>query len=113
MAENPVWPRDCSLHGMKLTLRLPVAAFFSAALLIPLVGAPSLRADDNKTASYHDKKNNDDHQWDAREEQAYRIYWKEHNRPYANFPTLKEDDRQAYWQWRHNHSDAQLKIDHQ
>jgi hypothetical protein len=95
---------------MKLTLRFPATALLGAALMMPLATAPLLRAADNNASTFHDKKHNDDHVWNAQEEKAYRIYWKEHNRPYANFPTLKEDDRQAYWDWRHNHSDAQLGI---
>jgi hypothetical protein len=89
------------------------AALLGAALLAPLAIAPmALRADDNKTArTYHDKKHNDDHEWNAHEDQAYQIYAKENHRKNRDFSTLKNNDQQAYWGWRHEHSDALLKID--
>jgi hypothetical protein len=87
------------------------AALLGAALAIPITMAPSaLRADDHKVVTYHDKQHNDDHEWNAHENQAYRVYAKENHRKYQNFSTLKEDDQQAYWGWRHEHSDAVLKI---
>jgi hypothetical protein len=88
-------------------------ALLSAALMVPIAMAPTvLRADDQKSArTYHDKKNNDDHQWNSREDQAYRAWGKENHRKYKDFSKLNENDRQTYWGWRHEHSDALLKID--
>ena len=84
------------------------AAFLSAALIAPMAAPTALRADDRV---YHDKDHNDDHHWDAHEDKAYRMYVKENHRKYRSFDKLKEDDQQAYWEWRHAHSDAQLKIE--
>jgi hypothetical protein len=39
------------------------------------------------------------------------LYAKENHRKYGNFAKLSESDQQAYWGWRHDHSDALLKID--
>jgi hypothetical protein len=87
------------------------AALLGAALIVPVVVAPTaLRAEDQKGRTYHDKKNNDDHQWNSHEDKAYRMYAKENHRKYRNFNTLNENDQQAYWGWRHDHSDALLKI---
>jgi hypothetical protein len=92
------------------TLRLWKAALLSAALLTPIAMSPTpLRAESPRT--YHDKQHNDDHQWNAHEDQAYRIYAKENHRKYREFSKVKEPDQQAYWGWRHEHSDALLKID--
>ena len=86
-------------------------ALLGAALMAPIAISPTvLRADDKKVRSYHDTKNNDDHEWNAHEDQAYKMYNKENHRKNNNFDNLKEDDRQAYWGWRHEHSDALLKI---
>src|ERR1022692_3072291 len=78
-----IMPRFCS------------AALLGAALLAPLAMAPmALLAEDNKTArSYHDKKHNDDHEWNAHEDQAYRMYAKENHRKYRDFSRLKDNDR--------------------
>jgi hypothetical protein len=93
-------------------LRFLNAALLGAALIIPVTMAPTaLRAQDQKGArSYHDKQYNDDHQWNNHEDQAYHMYAKENHRKYRDFSKLKENDQQSYWGWRHEHSDAQLKI---
>jgi hypothetical protein len=89
------------------------AALLSAAFIVPIAIAPTmLRAEDQKTVrTYHDAQHNDDHQWNAHEDRAYRMYGKENHRKYRSFSTLNENDQQAYWGWRHEHSDARLKID--
>ncbi len=92
-------------------LRFLNAALLGAALIIPVAMAPTaLRAQDNKARSYHDKQHNDDHEWNNHEDQAYRMYAKQNHQKYRTFSTLKENDQQAYWGWRHEHSDALLKI---
>ena len=89
------------------------AALLSAALIASTAIAPiALRADDHNTArTYHDKKHNDDHEWNNHEDQAYRVWAKENHRKNREFSKLKDNDQQAYWGWRHEHSDALLKID--
>jgi len=93
-------------------LRFWNAALLGAALIIPVAMAPTaLRAQENKGArNYHDKQHNDDHEWNNHEDQAYRMYAKQNHRKYRTFSTLNENDQQAYWGWRHDHSDALLKI---
>ena len=89
------------------------AALLSAALMVPITMAPrTLRAEDQKAARiYHDKQHNDDHAWNGQEDKAYRIYETQNHRKHSEFSTLKEDDQQNYWNWRHEHSDALLKIE--
>lgn len=92
-----------------LTPRIWNAALLGAALIIPVsLTTRPLLADDR---SYHDKGHNDDHVWNAHEDKAYRIWVKENHRKYADFAKLREEDQEAYWAWRHEHSDAVLKID--
>lgn len=87
--------------------------FLAAALIAPLATTPTaLLAQDHRAAVvYHDKEHNDDHEWNDHEDRAYRMYAKEHHRKYVTFSRLNENDRQAYWGWRHEHSDALLKIE--
>jgi len=82
------------------------SALLGAALIVPV----ALRAQDHPR-SYHDKEHNDDHQWNDHENRAYRIYLKQNHRRYHDFARQREEDQQAYWGWRHEHSDAVLKID--
>ena len=84
------------------------AALMGAALIIPVTLAPvHLQAADQK---YHDKGHNDDHEWNSNEDKAYRMWAKENHRKYVPFNRLKDDDQESYWGWRHEHSDAVLKI---
>jgi hypothetical protein len=85
------------------------AALLSAALMAPMAITPTILQADDRV--YHDKDHNDDHHWDAHEDKAYRVYVKENHRKYRDFSKLQESDQQAYWGWRHEHSDALLKID--
>jgi hypothetical protein len=86
--------------------------FLNAALLgAALLASIALRAADQRVAvTYHDKQHNDDHQWNRNEDQAYKAYVKENHRKNTTFVKLKDNDQQAYWGWRHDHSDAVLKI---
>jgi hypothetical protein len=87
------------------------AALLGAALLVPMAMAPTaLRAEDKPARTYHDKQHNDDHEWNSHEDQAYRLYAKENHRKYRDFARINENDQQAYWGWRHEHSDALLNI---
>jgi hypothetical protein len=86
-------------------------ALLGVALLAPLAIAPAtLLADDHNSKSYHDKDHNDDHQWNGNEDRAYKMYNKENHRKTVTFQRLPENQQQNYWGWRHEHSDAQLKI---
>jgi hypothetical protein len=81
----------------------------SVALITPLVLSPTvMRADDKR---YHDAKHNDDHAWNDHEDRAYHMWVEQNHRKYSDFDRLKARDQQSYWNWRHEHSDAQLKID--
>jgi len=88
--------------------------FWKQVLLCATLAAPitlkpiALQAEDRK---YHDAKHNDDHEWNSHEDRAYRMWVKERHRKYVDFAKLKENDQQDYWAWRHEHSDAVLKID--
>ena len=95
-----------------LTRSLRNFALLGTALTASLSMAPSVLHAQDRTAerNYHDARHNDDHTWNSHEDRAYRMWVKENHRRYTNFDRLKEDDRQAYWDWRHEHSDVQLKI---
>ena len=59
---------------------------------------------------YQDVRHHDEHAWNDQEDRAYRVWLGERHRKYNDFDRLRGRDQQAYWDWRHNHSDAQLKI---
>jgi ribulose kinase len=86
-------------------------ALLGAALIVPVGVFPSALQAQDHSRSYHDREHNDDHQWNKHEDRAYRIYVKQNHHRYRNFSRLRDEDQQAYWGWRHEHSDALLKID--
>ena len=64
----------------------------AGALLIPTVVMPvALQAQDHK--SYHDKRHNDDHDWNDHEDRAYRLYLKQNHRKYREFSGLRDNQR--------------------
>jgi hypothetical protein len=86
------------------------AAVLCAALVAPVaIARTAMSAEDQKGPTYHDKLHNDDHEWSNNEDQAYRAWGKDTHHKYKEFSKLKEGDQQAYWTWRHEHSDEQLK----
>jgi hypothetical protein len=101
------------LDGEQIMSRFWNVTLLSAALMAPIAVTPTvLRAQDQRAArTYHDKQHNDDHAWNGQEDKAYRIYAKENHRKNSDFSKLKEGDQQNYWNWRHEHSDALLKIE--
>lgn len=60
---------------------------------------------------YQDARHHDEHAWNDHEDRAYRMWLEQRHHKYSEFDRLKSRDQQAYWDWRHNHSDAQLKIE--
>ena len=99
--------------GMRTVTRFYRAGILSLTLIAPFAMAPSaLPADDHRPVSrrYRDAKHNDEHEWNNREDQAYRMWVQERRRKYQDFDRIRERDRDNYWNWRHEHSDAQLRI---
>jgi len=100
---------------MRTLLRFHQIGILGVTLLAPFtISTGRLLADDEhrqETRRYHDAKHNDDHEWNDREDRAYRVWLDEGHRKHTDFAKLRDRDRQAYWNWRHDHSDAQLKID--
>jgi len=93
--------------------------FLGAALSIPAAYSPMpLRADDEhdrrteKDQRYRDAKHNDEHEWNSREDRAYREWVKENHRKYQDFNRINERDQEQYWNWRHDHPDRDDDREH-
>ena len=88
------------------------AALLGAVLATSVaIGPAVLRAQDHGVVVYEDKAHHDKHEWNEREDRAYRMYWSEQHREYREFSSLNPHDQAAYWNWRHHHSDADLHIE--
>ena len=55
---------------------------------------------------FYDAPYGDYHQWNGREEHAYRLYLEERHAGYVEFRQLRQPDQDDYWRWRHTHQDA-------
>jgi hypothetical protein len=102
--------RFCGIGLLGVTLIVPLA-ILPGALQAQGDRRDNQKYDQKNDRRYHDAKNNDDHEWNSHEDQAYRMYVQENHRKYNDFSRLKAKDQQTYWGWRHNHSDAALKIE--
>jgi len=94
--------------------------FFSSLVLTAALAAPAAigaaakaqengrqeenRRDDNRNRVY-DSTHKDYHNWDAREDHAYRGYLQENHRDYRPFTQQKQKQQNTYWNWRHSHPD--------
>lgn len=107
---------------MRTLARYYCISFLSAALSASIVTLPGTamgqdehrneeRREAHNARHYQDARHHDEHNWNDHEDRAYRMWLEERHRRYNDFDRLRERDRQAYWDWRHDHSDAQLKIE--
>jgi hypothetical protein len=53
----------------------------------------------------YDPGHKDYHNWDEREDRAYRHYIEERHEQYRKYDKLKEKEQRDYWNWRHSHPD--------
>jgi hypothetical protein len=53
----------------------------------------------------YDRHHKDYHNWDDREDRAYRGYLTDNHREYREYNRQKRRDQESYWKWRHNHPD--------
>jgi len=84
----------------------------STLLLGAALAAPvAIRADDEhhereKARRYYDRNAKDWHEWNEREERAYRRYLEENRLREDRWERANAARQRAYWRWRHNHPDA-------
>src|SRR5271155_876848 len=96
---------------MQKTLRYLSTILLTATIVAPLtlsaMAAPQddKRHEEKAKERYYDKHHKDYHDWDDREQSSFQIYLTENHRPVVEFRTLKVDDQQRYWDWRHEHPD--------
>jgi hypothetical protein len=66
------------------------------------------RGQDNRRA--YDPIHRDWHDWDDREEGAYRRYLEENRRPYRSFFDIDVRTQSEYWNWRHAHPEVGVQL---
>ena len=80
---------------------LLVAIFAGAVSLFPSTAT----AQDRGTHTYTDTAHGDKHEWNIREDDAWKRYRHEHHIKQEDFARLKHRQQEDYWKWRHEHPD--------
>jgi hypothetical protein len=84
---------------------LYVSALFLTAGLVasgPIVTAAGPQA---VQVRIYDSGHHDYHNWDEREDHAYRGYLTERHEDYRAYDKQHHKQQKAYWNWRHSHPD--------
>jgi len=88
------------LTSLTLAMALAVPA---GMLIVPrLQGQVDLKV---KVGRVYDRDHKDYHNWDDREDKAYRGYLVENHQEYRPYGKMKREDQSHYWAWRHAHPD--------
>jgi uncharacterized protein YecT (DUF1311 family) len=61
--------------------------------------------DHDRDRRVYDPYHRDYHNWDEREDHAYREWLAERHYEYRDFNSLKRNQQKAYWNWRHEHEE--------
>jgi len=91
---------------MHLANRFMTALFLTAALA---TSGSIVAAATPQEASVHvrvyDSHHHDYHNWDDREDHAYRGYLTERHVEYRAYDKQNHKEQKNYWNWRHSHPD--------
>jgi hypothetical protein len=91
---------------MHLAHRIMITLLLAAALVAPvaIMAAPVSQGVGVQVRVY-DRGHRDYHNWDDREEIAYRRYLVEQHRTYRVYVRQSHRAQDQYWNWRHRHTD--------
>jgi len=80
--------------------------FLAAAIAAPaFVVAEANAQQASVQVRVYDSNHHDYHNWDEREDRAYRHYLVEQHRVYLEYHKQHHNVQQHYWNWRHSHPD--------
>jgi hypothetical protein len=82
------------------------ALFLTAAIAVsgPIAVAATPQEASAQVRVY-DANHHDYHNWDEREDRAYRGYLTEHHMEYHAYDKESHKQQSNYWNWRHGHPD--------
>jgi hypothetical protein len=92
---------------MRFINRFIGSMILAGALITPSVSLAAARPQDaGVSVRIYDPVHKDYHNWDDREDKAYRRYLAEQKISYRDYKHLTASRQRAYWTWRHEHPDA-------
>ena len=81
------------------------ALVLSEALLTPVAVTAAKDDDHHRVKRYYDRDSRDWHEWNEREDSAYRRYMQEQHRANREWAKANRKQQREYWKWRHSHPD--------
>jgi len=107
---------------MRYGYRLVGMCLLSAAIVMPAAIRSGARPQDDRGRDQrddhggqgnrraYDQSHRDWHDWDDREESAYKRYLQENHRPYRSYFDVDFRTQSEYWAWRHSHPDQGVQL---
>jgi hypothetical protein len=93
-------------YTMRRVSRYISLLFLATAIAAPaLVGAGAKAQEASVQVRVYDRDHRDYHNWDDREDRAYRRYLVERHRSYQTYQRQHYKVQRHYWNWRHSHPD--------
>ena len=89
---------------MRKTFLIPRGFLLAAAVALP--AAVSACA----THRYYDSDDRVYHRWNHDEVVFYQRWERETRRPHVDYDRRSDNDRRAYWHWRHDHRDDHREL---
>jgi hypothetical protein len=98
-----------SLSGLEEHLVRYINRYINTIILAAAVAAPVVimaapRPQEVQLRVY-DRNHRDYHNWDDRENNAYRGYLVTRHKTYREYNTQNNREQNRYWNWRHSHPD--------
>lgn len=91
---------------MRQAYRYIAPLFLAAVVAGPLPKIAAAAPQDAKVqVRVYDGDHKDYHDWDDREDRAYRRFLEERHETYREYDKQKEKMQSDYWKWRHEHPD--------
>jgi hypothetical protein len=93
-------------YNMHRAHRYIATLFLAGALAgpLPMMAAPATQ-DASVQVRVYDRDHKDYHNWDDREDHAYRGYLTERHQTYREYDKQNHKTQSQYWKWRHEHPD--------
>jgi hypothetical protein len=106
LAAIPHRDLDMEVSPMQRIHRFIGTLFLAAAIVAPAVIVAEANAQDASVQiRVYDSHHRDYHNWDDREDRAYRGYLDSQHRQYREYNRQNSRSQRNYWKWRHNHPD--------
>jgi hypothetical protein len=77
--------------------------FWGTLLLAAAALAPIAMSGCAARVRVYDEYHSDYHDWNDREDRAYRLWLAERHYEYREYARLNIEQQREYWNWRHNH----------